>query len=83
MGAPRLALTRATVTEPDGTQHKDRNVQVQGSLLRVYDGARLQAEVRTVDRADRLSQKVWAIVLADGTSWTVERGKGCGCRGGR
>ncbi len=80
MGA-RLALTRATVTNPDGVVLKDRNVQVLGSLLRVLDGPRVETELSGVDTAVRVSQKVWRVELTNGTSWLVERGKGCGCRG--
>lgn len=81
MGA-RLALSRSTVTTPDGTALKDRTVQAIGARLRVSDRAgALDLERTDLERADRSGPRTWRLTMTNGDTLTVERGKGCGCRG--
>ena len=82
MGA-RLALGRATVTTPAGDVLKDRTVQGIGARLRILAGNVTEVERLDLDRADRTGPRTWRLVMANGDAFTVERGKGCGCRGGR
>lgn len=80
MGA-RLALNKATITYPDGSAHKDRTVQAIGATLRVSDGRTTLLERQDLDRADRTGPRTWALTMANGERYTLERGKGCNCRG--
>jgi hypothetical protein len=80
MGA-RLALTRATITGPDGAPQKDRTVQAIGAVLRVGDGRTTLLERQDLDRADRTGPRTWRLTMTNGDTYTLERGKGCGCRG--
>lgn len=75
----RLALARAKVTDPDGTQ-REVGVHVIGSTLRLTNSrGTIEVERQGVEQVDRLSQLSWRIRLATGEVFTVERKKGCGC----
>jgi hypothetical protein len=78
----RLALSRATVTGPDGIKREKAGVQVIGATLRVLEGSSIAVELVGVDRIDRVSATAWRVVMVDGSAWAVLRAKGCGCRGG-
>ncbi len=80
MGA-RLALGRATVTTPAGDVLKDRTVQGIGARLRISDRATVDLERLDLDRADRTGPRTWRLTMANGDTYQVERGKGCGCHG--
>jgi hypothetical protein len=77
----RLALSRATVTGPDGVPRPKAGVQVIGAMLRVLDGTTITDELVGVDRVDRVNPTTWRVVMVDGSTWAVVRAKGCGCRG--
>lgn len=70
------------MTGPEGVIHERATVQVIGATLRVIDGPSIVHELIGVDTIDRMSQRAWRITMVDGSTWAVERGKGCGCGGG-
>jgi len=77
----RLALAKTTITDPSGTVRKDRGIQVIGDLVRFLEGSSVVEERHGVDRVDRVNRMTWRVVMTDGGSYLVIRGKGCGCRG--
>jgi hypothetical protein len=82
MGA-RLALGAATITTPAGDVLKARTVQGLGAIMRIINRGTIEVERGDLDRADRTGPRTWRLVMANGDAYTVERGKGCGCHGGR
>lgn len=72
------------VTTPDGVIDRARFAYLDDGVARVYvEGpGRTVVEIATLEEAKLTTRgrRTWTVTSADGsTTWTVEKGAGCGC----